>query len=484
MRIRTILVIVVNTTEYSAMTTSQFASYDALILGDPYCDPNEDITFLNATKQIWSPAITGNVIIIGSDVSYHSSNGVAGAATFIADALPFVVNSSTTGLYFSLSCIYESQTPPVEVDALTEFGNFTVYGVASLNYNDMHVVASTVNLNGLTDSDLSNWYYSVHEVFTSYPSDFVVLAIANNLAGQGQQTFGDGSQGIPYILARGVTPVACGNGQYEPQYGEECDDGTSNGTPGDLCTSACRCVYGVLDATAGTCNHSPGISTITSTYTTSISSTLTQSSTYAVTTAQVVATTTLNSSLVTNSTFTSGSSTGITIMTSIVELTSVFTTSSVVSEISGLTTLTEFTEVLAGTATITASILSSKVSLTMSPLHSSRISGAVSNPAPSITSVSTSRHPGQPLSGNSSGSATRATNPVASPRPHPLTIESFGFMGCYGSDDNYPGFLLTKSDPLMTLEMCIDTCSSHAYAGAYNMLVYQPSECPRASELD
>jgi PKD repeat protein/lysophospholipase L1-like esterase len=57
-------------------------------------------------------------------------------------------------------------------------------------------------LNGLTDNALSSWGCSVHEAFDSYPSDFVVLAMARNIGST--YTAPDGTVGTPYILARGA----------------------------------------------------------------------------------------------------------------------------------------------------------------------------------------------------------------------------------------------------------------------------------------
>lgn len=455
------------------MTTAQFASYDAIVLGDPYCDPNEDITFLNASKQNWTPAVTGNIILIGSDPSFHSSNGVVGATTFIDDALSFVVSGPTTGLYFALACLYEYQNPYVTVDSLSGFGTFAVVGVANDQYNDIHVVASSIALNGLSDTDLSNWYYSVHNTFISYPADFTALAIANNAVGQGQQTFGDGSQGIPYILARGVTPAACGNGQYESLFGEECDHGNQNGAPGDLCTSACKCKYGVLDSSAGTCRPAPRPTTTAPAPATSSSGTFAQSSSYAVTTAQVVGSTTISSAVVTTSTFTSGGSTSITTISSNTAVVSVYTTSAL-STISG------------GTGTIPQGTISSARPVTGGPPPGSPPPGGPPPGGPPMVSSNMSRPPptngfsrpstrtvsrrpqGYSPTGNSPVASTAPSNPAATHRPHPLTIGTFAFVGCYGSDDNYPGFTLTKSDPLMTLEMCSDACAAHVYAGAYD----------------
>lgn len=109
-------------------------------------------------------------------------------------------------------------------------------------YNDVHIVASSSALGNLNDGALSNWGCSIHEVFTTYPPSFQALAIANNVGGIGNTTFGDGTSGVPYIISRGATPAGCGDGTWDPILGEECDDG--NTMDGDGCDKSCRCETG------------------------------------------------------------------------------------------------------------------------------------------------------------------------------------------------------------------------------------------------
>ncbi|MFH2048899.1 MAG: LamG-like jellyroll fold domain-containing protein, partial [bacterium] len=87
-------------------------------------------------------------------------------------------------------------------------GTFTVFN--SQCHNNAHIVVTHPALTNLTDSILSNWSCSTHEVFDSWPSDFVVLAIGRNL---GAYLAIDGSVGQPYILVRGegFTSTNCVN---------------------------------------------------------------------------------------------------------------------------------------------------------------------------------------------------------------------------------------------------------------------------------
>jgi cysteine-rich repeat protein len=241
------------------MTTADFAKYKAIVLADPDCeyDPS-GLQFAVDTKDVWSPAVTGNIVLIGTDPTFHSSSE-PGAVTLIDNSIKFAASGAGgTGLYFALSCYY-ANVDSANVDALAGFGTFTVRG--NLNcYNDVHIVASSPAIATLSDADLSDWS-SVHEAFSSYPTSgtggFQSLAIAKDIMGVGSQSYGDGTSGLPYIISRGAIPAGCGNGKYEPAFAEECDDGSKNGTPGDLCSSSCKCLYGVADASAGTCKSAP-----------------------------------------------------------------------------------------------------------------------------------------------------------------------------------------------------------------------------------
>jgi hypothetical protein len=56
----------VTTTEWLAMTSADFAKYKAIVMGDPYCVSNDEgVKILADTKDVWGPAVTGNMIIIG-----------------------------------------------------------------------------------------------------------------------------------------------------------------------------------------------------------------------------------------------------------------------------------------------------------------------------------------------------------------------------------------------------------------------------------
>lgn len=185
----------------------------------------------------------------GTDPTYHFG-AQPGAKVLIDNAIQFAAAAKTsggafqTGLYFALSCYYNS-VDSADVTLLSYFGDFSVRGNLDC-YNKAHIVASSPALGTLDDAALSDWSCSVHEAFSKYPSvglnGFQALAIAQDVIGDGSQTFGDGTIGLPYVISRGATPAGCGDGKWDASLGEECDDG--NTVSGDGCSASCKCESG------------------------------------------------------------------------------------------------------------------------------------------------------------------------------------------------------------------------------------------------
>lgn len=204
---------IVDDAGWAAKSTADFASYKAIILGDPVCSTSTTkIAAAEANKGVWGPAISGNVILIGADVAYHSSaySGNAGGDELTQSGIAFAAaEPGKTGAYITLSCYYNSSSAGTPVPLLDAFsaGGFTVTGISTC-FNDVHIVASHAALSGLTDANLSNWNCSVHEAFDNWPANFLVLAIARNLGSS--FTAPDGTVGTPYILARGEQLIALG----------------------------------------------------------------------------------------------------------------------------------------------------------------------------------------------------------------------------------------------------------------------------------
>lgn len=245
-------VTIISSAAWASMTEAQFSAYDALILGDPTCQVGDAATAAAASNPAWATATDGNVIIIGSDPVFHY--WLAGAQTLVDRGIAFATaqaGTGRTGAYITLSCYYHFATANTPVPFLNGFGTFSVVGAGQTGALDgVRIVAAHPALAGLTDALLSNWHNSVHESFgivaNSWPSDFEVLAVARD--GWGNFTAPDGTVGYPYILARGVIPDRCGNGQLEGP--EECDDGNNN--DGDGCSAACNAETACADSDGDT----------------------------------------------------------------------------------------------------------------------------------------------------------------------------------------------------------------------------------------
>ncbi len=234
--------VVVDAATWAATTGPEFASYQALILGDPNCGTNPvAMAAAEANRAVWSPVVSGgNIIVIGTDPVFHSY--LSGAVTLINQGINYAAAAATTGAYIGLSCYYYNATAGTPVPVLDNLGALTVVGQGGCPAAS-HIIAVHPALAGLTDADLSNWGCSAHEGFDSWPVDFLPLVISTNIPSS--YVAPDGSTGAPYIMARGpdLSPILCGNGVLNAP--EQCDDGnTSNG---DGCSAQCTLEADVND---------------------------------------------------------------------------------------------------------------------------------------------------------------------------------------------------------------------------------------------
>jgi hypothetical protein len=187
---------VVTPTQWAAMTTSNFASYRAIVLGDPTCGSVSSVAAAQANTSVWTPAVRGPVVVIGTDPVDHSTFGAnaAGAMKLIDRGIAYATGNFLTGAYIDLSCYYFSAAHNTPVPVLNGFGSFTVVGQfnCGCDTNNAVVVSSPPFLSAVTSADLSGWGNSIHELFDSYPSSFTPFAVS-------------ASNFQPYILTRHST---------------------------------------------------------------------------------------------------------------------------------------------------------------------------------------------------------------------------------------------------------------------------------------
>lgn len=184
---------------WQSMSTQDFAAFDAIVFAECNCGPGPNrLNFAVENRDIWSPAIEGNIAVIGTAaIGTLAQGGPPGQQVqFIRNAINFAAGGDGTGLYMSLSTYYafSSETP---VEALGGLGDFRVIKAEEIPFScaDSAVVAEPDHpvMAGITDSGLSNWFCSMYEWFTAFPSSLVALATET---------------GRPYIIATGQADVA------------------------------------------------------------------------------------------------------------------------------------------------------------------------------------------------------------------------------------------------------------------------------------
>lgn len=162
---------------WSATTTAQFSGFNAIVFPDPHCTngPQETppLATADGNKTTWSPAVTGPMVVIGTDPVWHAdpalSPGTPAPSTLIRNSINFAASGTGTGMYMSLSCSYEVQfgASPATVMPLSEFGIFTVSGAEGSN---VFVLAPTHPvMSGLDNASMSGWGSSMHDWFVSHP---------------------------------------------------------------------------------------------------------------------------------------------------------------------------------------------------------------------------------------------------------------------------------------------------------------------------
>lgn len=228
---------VVNSDDWSKKTAQEMAGYRAIVIGDPDCGDSPP----DALPQLWSTAVNGNVLLYGSNPARHDKTEV------MQDILRFVMSDATrTGAYISTSCYYHSAPTQTQVPWLETFGERGGVGNKAESFevvstggcpNQVSVISSLSVLGSssqvFSEQSLENWGCSAHNFFESWPANFEPVALITDYGPFSMETVFPGE---PYILARGATPLTCGNGLVE--LGEECDDG--NLVDGDRCDRSCH----------------------------------------------------------------------------------------------------------------------------------------------------------------------------------------------------------------------------------------------------
>ena len=189
---------IVDPVTWDSMTTADFRKFKLIILGDPNCR-NTPAAIRPAARNAdtWADAVKGNVIVIGTDPTFHHFAGQnsAGATDLINNGIAWAASKEPTGAYITLSCYYHGAPKRTPVTALSGFGSFRVegQGFGGGCPNKAKVVNTEGALSSVTSARLSHWHCSVHEAFSNFSAKrFEVMAQSPNF-----------SPTAPYILIRG-----------------------------------------------------------------------------------------------------------------------------------------------------------------------------------------------------------------------------------------------------------------------------------------
>jgi len=180
---------------WSSKTTAEFAAFDVIAFGECWFVSLAMWATAVANRSVWSPAVSGNQVLIGVDIDNHNKSAM------IYEFVNFAADdpSPGPGLFVIMGGAYAG-TSGVPFELMAEFGSFSISG--SNNGEDAHIVASHPTLNGLTDSDFANWGNSSHEGFDSWPVGYEALVMVRDSVTK-PYTAADGTEGMVYILAKG-----------------------------------------------------------------------------------------------------------------------------------------------------------------------------------------------------------------------------------------------------------------------------------------
>ncbi|HEY8752080.1 MAG TPA: hypothetical protein VIM40_00315 [Arthrobacter sp.] len=183
---------VVNGATWDAMTQTQFAQYQVLIAGDPYCGAIAGSLVSN--ESTWAPVVMGravntkpgNRVLVGTDPVDHSG-GYGPRTTVISDGIDFAGSQpGRTGIYLDSSCggNYYGQrglAAAMMKQLSSGSGTWTEDDNPPCGGN-VAKIASTPKFDSLTTADLAGWGCSVHESFPTFASDWSALAVATDTA--------------------------------------------------------------------------------------------------------------------------------------------------------------------------------------------------------------------------------------------------------------------------------------------------------------
>jgi hypothetical protein len=231
-------VTIVTGSQWTAMSASEFAQYQVLIVGDPNCGGLP--VSVSESVANWAPAVKGsgdggvigNRAVVGTDPEdhYQYGNGQApprelgnpstsGAEHLVQSGITFAgAVAGATGMYYDTSCYQQESggTLPTFSEQLQQIstgpGTWEAGESPACSAN-ISLIASNSAFSGLSDEDLEGWSCSAHVSFASFPADWHALALTLPSSGEGQVCGSDIETkefhcGNAYVLVAGGGVVA------------------------------------------------------------------------------------------------------------------------------------------------------------------------------------------------------------------------------------------------------------------------------------
>ncbi len=193
--------VVWDTATWSSKTTADFAEFDAIVIGGSAAGDPAIWNAAVATRNTWGPAVTGNMVLIGSDPEEHYRTDYINQAILFAADEP----KPGPGLYVELHDYMPGTATTLAL--MQYFGTFTVQ--AATCGDDAHKIAQHPVLDSIGDAELSHWSCTPHAGFLDWPAGFAPLAMDVSPGSLKVYTACDGSIGFVFLIASGVTPI-CG----------------------------------------------------------------------------------------------------------------------------------------------------------------------------------------------------------------------------------------------------------------------------------
>src|SRR5262245_28805234 len=184
---------VVDDATWGAMTASQFADYQMIVVGDATCSSLPAVVSENATAlanavmgKAGGNSKAGNRILIGTDPVFHLDQG---GHQLIETGLDFTgAQDGASGLYLDFTCRdedWDSKRTPDGQEKLLPLLTGDPSGSWTQNQDppcggEVSLISNAGAFSTLTSATLQDWSCSVHESFPTFPTDWTALAVATD----------------------------------------------------------------------------------------------------------------------------------------------------------------------------------------------------------------------------------------------------------------------------------------------------------------